>query len=497
MCGDDGDDIISNNSGNSNNDSNESGVLDLKFGDPLFLHPNDTSSTPLINFKLIGTNNYNMWSCAMKFALRNKSKLGFIDGTCKRKSDDPVLANQWDLCNFMVVTWILNSLCFQYGSIGWVVESSANQHMSASAKFLINVVDVSNLDLIVGHPNGTKATIVKIRDLKLNDYVTLFIDLKRNMIIGTGEMNGGLYLFDATYLNHKTFFDVEKPSPKRPYDEGIVPSNDDGTNSSSPYENDDSGAMSIEENAHLEGNPENLNQSDESEFFENNDEEIDPSDHIDYDYVVETVRRSSSQSKLPTNLNDYVIDSKVKYEDVITDTNWVEAMNNEMKALYKNNTWDITDLHKGTKPIGCKWICKIKDKANGEILRYKARLVDKGYSQREGIDYDETFSPVVKVSTIRCLIFVAVKNKWPLYKSESGHNKVCKLKKSLYGLKQTPRKWNEKLLGVISEFGFKQSSNDHSIFVKATGCVFVALLVYVDDIIISENDTSEKYQGFS
>ncbi|GJR98638.1 ribonuclease H-like domain-containing protein [Tanacetum coccineum] len=304
--------------------------------------------------------------------------------------------------------------------------------MSASAKFLINVVDVSNLDLIVGHPNGTKATIVKIRDLKLNDYVTLFIvlviheyiDLKRNMIIGTGEMNGGLYLFDATSpcdVCHKAK-QTRKPFPLSDHKSTqigqLIHLDVWGPYKVTSKEGYESFLTIVDDysrsNAHLEGNPENLNQSDESEFFENNDEEIDPSDHIDYDDVVETVRRSSSQSKLPTNLNNYVLDSKVKYEDVITDTNWVEAMNNEMKALYKNNTWDITDLHKGTKPIGCKWICKIKDKANGEILRYKARLVDKGYSQREGIDYDETFSHVVKVSTIRCLISVAVKNKWPL-----------------------------------------------------------------------------------
>lgn len=97
MSSDDGDNSNnSNNSDSSNNiNSNESGngVSDLKFGDPLFLHPNDTSLASLINFKLIGTNNYNMWSRAIKFALRNKCKFGFINGTCKRKSDDLVLAN--------------------------------------------------------------------------------------------------------------------------------------------------------------------------------------------------------------------------------------------------------------------------------------------------------------------------------------------------------------------------------------------------------------------
>ncbi|GJY53568.1 ribonuclease H-like domain-containing protein [Tanacetum coccineum] len=187
-----------------------------------------------------------------------------------------------------------------------------------------------------------------------------------------------------------------------------------------------------------------------------------------------------------------------------------------METLNRNQTWEITDLPKGKRPIGCKWIYKIKYKSNGEIERYKARLVAKGFSQREGIDYDETFYHVVKMSTVRCLIAVVVKNKCPLfqldvnnaflygeleedvymkipegYASKSNENKVCKLKKSLYGLKQAPRKWNEKLVGVLSECGFTQSLNDHSLFVKSFDNVFISILVYVDDIIISGNHLNE------
>ncbi|GKD50363.1 ribonuclease H-like domain-containing protein, partial [Tanacetum coccineum] len=84
--------------------------LNLSFGDPLYLHPNDTSGTPIVTIKLTGTENYRMWSIAMAFALRNHYKLGFIDGSCKRDSSNPGLANQWDMCNSVVVTWILNSL---------------------------------------------------------------------------------------------------------------------------------------------------------------------------------------------------------------------------------------------------------------------------------------------------------------------------------------------------------------------------------------------------
>ncbi|GKB28278.1 putative RNA-directed DNA polymerase, partial [Tanacetum coccineum] len=86
--------------------------LNLSFGDPLYLHPNDTSGSPIVTVKLTGTENYKMWSIAMTFALKNHNKLGFIDGSCKRDIDNPALANQWDMCNSVVVTWILNSLSF-------------------------------------------------------------------------------------------------------------------------------------------------------------------------------------------------------------------------------------------------------------------------------------------------------------------------------------------------------------------------------------------------
>ncbi|KAF5819826.1 putative RNA-directed DNA polymerase [Helianthus annuus] len=258
------------------------------------------------------------------------------------------------------------------------------------------------------------------------------------------------------------------------------------------------------------------------------------------------IRRSTRNANFPKKLQDFIIEGKVKYglekvlnysklspenfcftsvlnksleprsyKEAVSDPNWVRAMNEEMEALHKNNTWQLVDLPLGRKPIGCKWVFKIKYKSTGEIERYKARLVAKGYSQKEGIDFEETFSPVVKMVTVRCIISLAVEKNWPLYQLDINNaflygdlkediymslpegyyskdeSKVCKLVKSLYGLKQAPRMWNEKLVRVLIDFGFKQSKCDHSLFIKSTNSVFLVLLVYVDDIVLTGNDISE------
>ncbi|GJT16286.1 ribonuclease H-like domain-containing protein [Tanacetum coccineum] len=158
------------------------------------------------------------------------------------------------------------------------------------------------------------------------------------------------------------------------------------------------------------------------------------------------VRRSERSSVFPKRYNDFVVDSKVKYglENYVSyvslstvnrcfttelnksfepksfyeaskDQHWIEAMNNEMNALYSNDTWEVVELPLGRKAIGGKWVYKIKYKSSGDIDRYKARYVAKGYNQKEGIDFDETFSPVVKIVTIRCVINLAVQNNWCIF----------------------------------------------------------------------------------
>ncbi|GKE31194.1 ribonuclease H-like domain-containing protein, partial [Tanacetum coccineum] len=155
-----------------------------------------------------------------------------------------------------------------------------------------------------------------------------------------------------------------------------------------------------------------------------------------------SVRRSSRSGKLPVMFNDYVVESKVKYGlekhvnhsklnavnycfatifveletyyNAIKHNNWVEAMNKEIKDFNRNNTWNITNLLVGRKPIGCKWLYKINTSLLVKLI-YKARLVAKKYSEREGIEFDETFSHVVKMDTVKNLMSLVVHYNWPLY----------------------------------------------------------------------------------
>lgn len=154
-------------------------------------------------------------------------------------------------------------------------------------------------------------------------------------------------------------------------------------------------------------------------------------------------------------------------------------MKNELRALKDNDTWEIVNCPTGKTPIGCKWVFKIKRKSDGSIERYKARLVAKGFTQQYGIDYMETFSSVAKITTVRLLLALAAKKNWLLEQLDINNaflhrildeeiymhlpqgvksdlaNPVCKLKKSLYGLKQASRQWNTTLKNSLLKIGFQ------------------------------------------
>nr|GEX56304.1 BTB/POZ domain-containing protein At5g48800 [Tanacetum cinerariifolium] len=158
-------------------------------------------------------------------------------------------------------------------------------------------------------------------------------------------------------------------------------------------------------------------------------------------------------------------------------------MNAEMDALYRNNTWVLVDLPTARKAIGSKWVFKIKYKSDGEIKIFKARLVAKCFNQKEGVDFDETFSPVVKIVTVRYLINLDVQSGWSLFQMDINNAFLYgDLNESFYMTLH---------LGYFSVDETK-SKSDYSLFTKSFGGVFIALLVYVDDIIITGNSLPES-----
>ncbi|KAJ0440838.1 putative RNA-directed DNA polymerase [Helianthus annuus] len=349
-------------------------------------------------------------------------------------------------------------------------------------------------------------------------------------------------------LNHLNFFDSVETLTTYP----TVPNDEEGSHESHEVTGDDQqpipSTSAIPRSDNVEPHHSTLGiESSSSEGSGRAEDTSIPNDEINpSEGTSPSFRRSSRKSVLPKKFENFVLNSKTKYslnkvvsysclsfenmcftaslnktiepstyEETVGDPRWVEAMNKEMDALFRNNTWILTDLPQGRKAIGCKWVYRVKYKSNGEVERFKARLVAKGFNQREGLDFGETFSPVVKMVTVRIVITLAVFYGWSLYQLDvdnaflhgtitedvymklpqgyysKNETKVCKLVKSLYGLKQAPRKWNERLTDVLIANGYVQSKCDHSLFIMSKMDVTVFLLVYVDDVVVTGNSENE------
>ncbi|KAI5335657.1 hypothetical protein L3X38_025790 [Prunus dulcis] len=182
------------------------------------------------------------------------------------------------------------------------------------------------------------------------------------------------------------------------------------------------------------------------------------------------------------------------FEDAVKNEKWRQAMNFEIETIERNDTWELTELPLGSKVIGVKWVYKMKLNENGEVDKYKARLVAKEYSQRYGVDYAEVFAPVARLDTIRVVISLAAQKGWTIYQldvksaflhgelneevfvtqppgyEKTGHeHKVYKLKKALYGLKQAPRAWYSRIETYFDNEGFKKCPYEHTLFIKTSG----------------------------
>ena len=196
---------------------------------------------------------------------------------------------------------------------------------------------------------------------------------------------------------------------------------------------------------------------------------------------------------------------------------WEAAMQKEMDSIYTNDVWDLVELPANRTLVGNKWVFKKKTKADGSIEQYKARLVAQGFSQKQGLDYDKTFSPVIRFESFRSLVAVAIQKRLKLHQLDitaaflKGHLEeevfmkqpegfvvdgkeylVCKLKQSLYGLKQSPRCWNSTLDAHLKGMGYVQSTNDPCIYTSSGGESTI-IGVYVDDFVIA-GESSERIE---
>ncbi|KAK8593567.1 hypothetical protein V6N12_045644 [Hibiscus sabdariffa] len=192
---------------------------------------------------------------------------------------------------------------------------------------------------------------------------------------------------------------------------------------------------------------------------------------------------------------------------------WLEAMRSEMDSMSENQVWTLVEPPEGIKPIGCKWVFKKKTDMDGNVQTYKGRLVAKGFRQIHGVDYDETFSPVAMFKSIRILLAIAAFHDYEIWQMDvktaflngkleedvymtqpegfvtpENAGKVCKLQRSIYGLKQASRSWNLRFNDAIKEFGFIRNEDEPCVYKKFSGSIVSFLILYVDDILIIGND---------
>jgi hypothetical protein len=189
---------------------------------------------------------------------------------------------------------------------------------------------------------------------------------------------------------------------------------------------------------------------------------------------------------------------------------WQDAMTEEYQSILKNDVWDIVPRPEGKFVVTSKWIYKINHVVDGGIEKYKVRFVAKGFSQVEGVDYDETFAPVARYTSIRSINARAASMGWKLHQMDvktaflNGENEeevyieqpkgfvihnershVCRLKKALYGLKQAPRAWYEKIDGYLMSLGFSKSVVDPNLYYHIDGNECLISVLYVDDLFLT------------
>lgn len=367
---------------------------------------------------------------------------------------------------------------------------------------------------LLSYENGS-ATLIRSRDVTFNESIIRSIGLESD-VDTTNEENSATDIeiyFPMTNENHPVFDAREDVSR----DEGIA---------SMPQIPNDVPIPSSGEDIQSSSNDVNDIPNIEDEYYvtpEDSDNEQASSEETHNTRVL----RDRSALRRPVRFEDFIMSAIVNegeepktYKQALKslhNAKWLEAMENEMKSLKENNTWILVDRPKDRKLISCKWLFKIKTNADGSLDKYKARLVARGYTQEEGVDYYDTFSPVARMTTIRSILSIAANEGLTLsqfdvvtaflnglldediYMSQpegfsDGTNKVCKLKRSLYGLKQSPRCWNKCIVDYLKTIEFKQCVTDPCLFIRNRRGNKIILALYVDDGLIASTNQKDAVE---
>lgn len=213
----------------------------------------------------------------------------------------------------------------------------------------------------------------------------------------------------------------------------------------------------------------------------------------------------------------------VNWQEALKEPVWQEAMKEELSAIERNQTWELVNLPAAKHPISVKWVFKVKRQPDGSIVKHKARLVARGFLQKEGVDYTEVYAPVARMETIRLVIALASSRNWPLcqmdvksaflngrldeevyvlqppgFEMRGQEQKVYRLHKALYGLKQAPRAWNKRVDTFLQQQGFSKCSVEFGIYVwYPNQADMIVVCLYVDDLLVTGSNQSiiERFKG--
>nr|GEX77291.1 hypothetical protein [Tanacetum cinerariifolium] len=265
-----------------------------------------------------------------------------------------------------------------------------------------------------------------------------------------------------------------------------------------------------------------------AEFFESKLLDLKAKDDQEIDEPqsdINPIRKSSRTRRVPDRMCLYIdaeehelgdLGEPANYKVVLLDPEFkkcLDAMNVEMQSMKDNDVWILVELPPNARTVGSKWLFKKKTDVDGAVYIFKARLVAKGFTQTYGVDYEETFSPNANIRAIRILIAIAAYYDYEIWKMDvktaflNGHlseevymeqpegfvnpkypNHVCKLKRSIYKLKQASRQWNKRFDDEIKKFGFTQNPDKPCVYLKASGSYITILILYVDDILLMGNN---------